>query len=222
VGRQTHRWHPLLRCGGILDDAVKDRDESGNYRSLLLLLGVGGLRWGEAIALRVCDVDFLRRRIELHRNAVYVCDGFAVGSLKSNKNRAVVLPAFVIDAIAATAAGKGRNRSAVALSGGRRLSRDAVAVAFVAGRCGAPLPESRPVLPAGDSARAAPYGSIVGHLGGRESEGGPAHARPCQRGDDAQRVRRFVRLRLEQSCGKYGQNVVTAGVTAHFPALKHF
>jgi integrase len=116
-------------------------DESGNYRSLVLLLGVGGLRWGEAIALRVCDVDFLRRRVELHRNAVYVGGGFAVGSLKSNKNR------------------------------------------------GAPLPESTPVLPAGDSARAAPYGSIVGHLGGRESEGGPAHARPCQRGDDARWLR---------------------------------
>ena len=28
-------------------------DESGRYRSLVLLLGVGGLRWGEAAALRV-------------------------------------------------------------------------------------------------------------------------------------------------------------------------
>ena len=44
--------------------------EAGPYRSLVLLLGVGGLRWGEAIALRVCDIDFLRRRIELHRNVV--------------------------------------------------------------------------------------------------------------------------------------------------------
>ena len=35
-------------------------DESGRYRSLVLLLGVGGLRWGEAAALRVGDVDFLR------------------------------------------------------------------------------------------------------------------------------------------------------------------
>jgi integrase len=91
------------------DQLQRLADESGNYRSLVLLLGVGGLRWGEAIALRVCDVDFLRRRVELHRNAVYVGDGFAVGSLKSNKNRAVVLPAFVIDAIAATAEGKDRD-----------------------------------------------------------------------------------------------------------------
>jgi integrase len=47
-------------------------DESGRYRSLVLLLGVGGLRWGEAAALHPCDIDFLRRRVELHRNAVRV------------------------------------------------------------------------------------------------------------------------------------------------------
>ena len=84
-------------------------DESGRYRSLVLLLGVGGLRWGEAAALRVCDVDFLRRRVELHRNAVYVGDGFVVGSLKSGKSRTVVLPAFVTDALAQTAEGKARD-----------------------------------------------------------------------------------------------------------------
>ena len=84
-------------------------DESGRYRSLVLLLGVGGLRWGEAAALLVSDVDFLRRRVTLHRNAVQVGREFAVGSLKNNKNRTVVLPTFVIDALAETAKGKGRD-----------------------------------------------------------------------------------------------------------------
>jgi integrase len=84
-------------------------DESGRYRSLVLLLGVGGLRWGEAAALRVGDVDFLRRRIELHRNAVQVGTKIVVGTLKSNENRTVVLPNFVIDALAATAKGRGRD-----------------------------------------------------------------------------------------------------------------
>ncbi|HUO37758.1 MAG TPA: hypothetical protein VMU34_07940 [Mycobacterium sp.] len=54
------------------------------------------------------DVDFLRRRVNLHRNAVEVNGKFAVGSLKSNKNRTVALPGFVIDALAETARGKGR------------------------------------------------------------------------------------------------------------------
>jgi integrase len=84
-------------------------DESGRYQSLVLLLGVGGLRWGEAAALRIGHIDFLRRRLELHRNAVQVGSAFVVGSLKSNKNRTVVLPSFVTDALAETAKGKGRD-----------------------------------------------------------------------------------------------------------------
>ncbi len=63
-------------------------DESGRYRSLVLILGVGGLRWGEAAALRISDVDFLRRRIKLHRNALQVGTKVVVGTLKSNQNRA--------------------------------------------------------------------------------------------------------------------------------------
>ena len=60
---------PRAQCVPDRRPVARLADESG-YRSLVLLLGVGGLRWGEAIALRVCDIDFLRRRVELHRNAV--------------------------------------------------------------------------------------------------------------------------------------------------------
>ena len=101
--------------------------------SLVLLLGVGGLRWGEAAALRVCDVDFLRRRVELHRNAVYVGAGFAVGSLKCNKSRTVVLPAFVVDALAQTAEGKRPRRSAVAVTVGGYLVPPSSADSWLAG-----------------------------------------------------------------------------------------
>ena len=83
--------------------------EAGEYRSMVLLLGVGGLRWGEAAALTVADIDFLRRRLQLHRNAVLVRGQMVVGSLKSNKTRSVSLSAFVIEALAATAQGKGRD-----------------------------------------------------------------------------------------------------------------
>jgi integrase len=67
--------------------------EGGAVHSLvLLLLGVGGLRWGGAIALRVCDVDFLRRRVEVHRNEARVRGKFIVGSLKSNETAPWLLP----------------------------------------------------------------------------------------------------------------------------------
>jgi integrase len=82
--------------------------ESGQYRSLVLLLGIGGLRWGEAAALRPCDFDWLRRRVHLSRNAVMVGDRVIIGSLKTYKDRVVALPTFVIDALAETAEGTGR------------------------------------------------------------------------------------------------------------------
>lgn len=47
--------------------------EAGRYRSLVLLLGTAGLRWGEAAALRVGDVDFLKRKVVLHQNGT--CQG---------------------------------------------------------------------------------------------------------------------------------------------------
>ncbi len=52
-------------------------------------------------------VDFLRRRVEVHRNEVRVRGKFIVGSLKSNQNR-IVVAALVLTALAATAAGKCR------------------------------------------------------------------------------------------------------------------
>jgi hypothetical protein len=51
----------------------------------VVLLGVGALRWGEAAALRVSDIDILRRRIELHRNAVTVGRQTFVGTLSRER-----------------------------------------------------------------------------------------------------------------------------------------
>ena len=83
--------------------------EAGRYHSLVLLLGTAGLRWSEVAALRVCDVDFLRRRVNLHRNAVTLTGEVAVGTLKSGKARTVPLAGFVVDELAATCRGKGRD-----------------------------------------------------------------------------------------------------------------
>lgn len=82
--------------------------EAGRYGSLVLLLGTAGLRWGEAAALRVADIDFLRRRIVLHENAVTVGGRTHVGTLKTGHQRTVALSGFVVDALAATCEGKAR------------------------------------------------------------------------------------------------------------------
>jgi integrase len=83
--------------------------ESGRYGSLVLLLGTAGLRWGEAAALRVEDIDFLKRRITCHQNAVCVSGRTELGTLKSGRSRSVILPTFVIDELARTCEGKSRN-----------------------------------------------------------------------------------------------------------------
>lgn len=73
--------------------------EAGRLRSLV---GVGGLRWREAIALRVCDVDLLRRRVELHRNEV------RVRGTDSSRTRTAPWCCFVMMALTATATGECR------------------------------------------------------------------------------------------------------------------
>jgi integrase len=83
--------------------------ESGRYGSLVLLLGTTGLRWGEAAALRVSDVNFLRRRIVLHENAVTVGRKVYVGTLKSGHHRTVALSGFVVDELARTCEGTDRD-----------------------------------------------------------------------------------------------------------------
>ena len=80
--------------------------ESGKYESLVWLLGTVGCRWGEAAALRTCDVDFLQRRIELHSNAVMVSGTMVVGTLKSGKSRVVPVAGFVVDQLAAICRGR--------------------------------------------------------------------------------------------------------------------
>ncbi len=96
--------------------------QSGRYGSLVLLLGTAGLRWGEAAALTVGDIDFLRRRIDLHRNAVAVGGRIVVGTLKSGEARTVPMPSFVVDELAATCAGKDRDELIWATAAGGYLS----------------------------------------------------------------------------------------------------
>lgn len=67
----------------------------------MLLLAYCGLRWGEAIGLRVRDVEFLRRRITVSENAVQIGARHAVGPTKGRKARSVPVPVFVLDELSA-------------------------------------------------------------------------------------------------------------------------
>jgi integrase len=57
-------------------DVVALADSAGEYGTLALPLAYTGLRWGEAIGLRVGDLDMLRRRALIHENAVQLAPIF--------------------------------------------------------------------------------------------------------------------------------------------------
>src|SRR6202042_3809228 len=80
--------------------------EAGRWRLLILLLAYTGLRWGEATALRVCDIDFARRRIDVHRAHSDVGGRIDVGTPKSHQSRTVPLPRFLADELAKLTTGE--------------------------------------------------------------------------------------------------------------------
>jgi integrase len=76
---------------------------------VVLVLAYCGLRWGELAGLHVADIDMLRRRIHVRRNAVDVGGAVEVGTPKTHERRTVPLPRFLIGPLAAACRGKGRD-----------------------------------------------------------------------------------------------------------------
>lgn len=83
---------------------------AGAHGALVMLLAYTGLRWGEATALRVRDVDVLRRRVHVVENAVRIGSVVHVGTPKSHRARSVPFPAFLAEAIARECVGKSREQ----------------------------------------------------------------------------------------------------------------
>jgi integrase len=72
-------------------------DECGDNGPLVWFLGWSGLRFGEAVALRVGRVDQPRRRIRVEEAATEVGGHLVFGSPKTHEARTVIVPAFVVD-----------------------------------------------------------------------------------------------------------------------------
>lgn len=89
-----------------VEDVARVAAESKEHRALVLTLAYTGIRWGEAVALRVRDVQFLRRRLSVHDNAVQLGVDHAVGRTKSQKERSVPVPQFVLDQLTVQCEGR--------------------------------------------------------------------------------------------------------------------
>lgn len=66
-----------------------------------------GLRWGEMAALRVCDFDMLRRRVNVSRS-VTESGGLVWTPGKTHERRSVPFPAVLADELSTLIVGKGR------------------------------------------------------------------------------------------------------------------
>ena len=76
--------------------------------AFVLTLAYCGLRYGEAIALRVRNIEFLRRRLSVVESATYVGGRLVIGRPKTSGSvRSVPVPEFVLDALSAECVGKG-------------------------------------------------------------------------------------------------------------------
>ena len=74
----------------------------GHYRALVLTGAVLGLRWGETIGLRVCDIDFPRRTVVVTGTVKELAGHLSLErDAKTERSlRSLVAPAFLIDELA--------------------------------------------------------------------------------------------------------------------------
>lgn len=69
---------------------------SSAHPGLVQFLAYTGLRWGEASALRVRDLDQTRDRVLVSENAVMVAGTLHIGTPKTHHTRSVPVPVFLI------------------------------------------------------------------------------------------------------------------------------
>ena len=103
---RTSRKRPVYLTHQQVALLTAAADEHG---PMVLLLAYTGLRWGEAVGLRVRDLDLLRKRVTIVENAVQSGTSIHVGTPKAHKQRVVPLPPFLVPHLARQCEGKGRD-----------------------------------------------------------------------------------------------------------------
>ena len=100
--RKTSREKRFLTA----DQVEALAEACGPRGTVIRFLAYTGLRWGEMAALRVCDVDPLRRRLHVRRSVTEDNGRLVFDTTKTNEARVVPLPRFLVDQVAQLCAGK--------------------------------------------------------------------------------------------------------------------
>jgi integrase len=102
---QHQRFLTLAQLQALADVAGAEAE----YRPMILVLGLCGLRFGECGALRVRSVDLMRRRLRV-TEAVSEVNGHLIWSTpKTHQARDVPVPRSLLEALMVQTAGKGQN-----------------------------------------------------------------------------------------------------------------
>ena len=112
--RPRRRDYVFLTHGQVRNLAA----EAGPWQVFVLVLGYTGLRWGEATALRVCDIDLGRRRVDVRRAFSDVGGHVILGTPKSHQSRTVPVPRFLARELSAAITGKHADDLVFTMPGG--------------------------------------------------------------------------------------------------------
>jgi integrase len=93
------------------------------HRTMILFLGLTGLRPGEALALRVEDFDMLRRRVSVRRAYTSVNGRLILKETKTGGSRSVAFPRSLTEPLAEAMAGKARSELVVSVRDGGPINQ---------------------------------------------------------------------------------------------------
>lgn len=87
-------------------EVAKLASEVGKYSLFIRTLAYTGMRWGEAIAIRVRDFDPVRRRLRVHRAYADLAGKLVEGTPKSHQARDVPVPPSLCDELTSLVEGR--------------------------------------------------------------------------------------------------------------------
>lgn len=97
-GQEREMLHlDAAQVRGLIDAAEELRPSSG---LLVQILAYGGLRWGEAVAIRRGRCDLLRSKLMIRESLSEVRGHLYFGPTKTHEDRVIVLPKFLRDSMA--------------------------------------------------------------------------------------------------------------------------
>jgi integrase len=100
VGVRLPRGESPVKRFLSADQLAALANTAGKDRVLVLVLGYCGLRFGEAAALRVADLDLLRRRVRVERSVTDIDGQMVTTTPKTHMRREVPLPRFLAQELA--------------------------------------------------------------------------------------------------------------------------